>query len=97
MKYRILLVFKITHTVQRDEYAICWLICLISTGWETKVVENLFLCYTLDRPGKKIFDEMFSIPHLYNSACSHAANPILIRPILMSIIFHHYKKTHGTV
>jgi hypothetical protein len=35
---------------------------------------------------------MFSIAHLYNSACSYAANPIRIQPIFMSIIFHHYKQ-----
>jgi hypothetical protein len=35
---------------------------------------------------------MFSISHLYNSACSYDANPIRIRPISMSIVLHHYKK-----
>ena len=34
---------------------------------------------------------MFSIATLYNSACSHASNPIRIHPIMMSIILHHYK------
>jgi hypothetical protein len=34
---------------------------------------------------------MFSIANLYNSACSNAANPIRIHPIMMSIILHHYK------
>ena len=37
-------------------------------------------------------DKMFFIAHLYNSACSYAANPIRIHPIFMSIIFHHYKQ-----
>jgi hypothetical protein len=46
----------------------------------------------LDKSDRRIFDEMFSISHLYNSACSYAANPVRIRPILMTIIFHHYKK-----
>jgi hypothetical protein len=46
----------------------------------------------LDKSDKKIFDEIFSIAHLYNSACSYAANPIRINPIFMSIIFHHYKQ-----
>ena len=46
----------------------------------------------VDKSDRRIFDEMFSISHLYNSACSCAANPIRIRPIFMSIIFHHYKK-----
>ncbi|HET9806442.1 MAG TPA: hypothetical protein VFP49_06020 [Nitrososphaeraceae archaeon] len=40
---------------------------------------------------KKAFDDMFSISRLYNSACSYAANPIRIHPIMMSIVLHHYK------
>jgi len=54
---------------------------------EWKVFRN-----ALDKPDRRIFDQMFSISQLYNSACSYAANPIRVRPILMSIIFHHYKK-----
>jgi hypothetical protein len=47
---------------------------------------------SLSKSDRKVFDEMFSIAHLYNSACSYAANPIRINPIFMSIIFHHYKQ-----
>jgi hypothetical protein len=54
---------------------------------EWKVFRN-----ALDKSDRRIFDEMFSNSHLYNSACSYAANPIGIRPIFMSIIFHHYKE-----
>jgi len=54
---------------------------------EWKVFRN-----ALDKSDRKLFDEMFSVSHLYNSTCSCAANPIRIRPIFMSIIFHHYKK-----
>jgi hypothetical protein len=54
---------------------------------EWKVFRNV-----LDKSDRRIFDEMFSISHLYNSACSYAANPIRTRPITMSIIFHNYKK-----
>ena len=46
----------------------------------------------LDKKDRKMFDQMFSIAHLYNSACSYAAKPIRIHPIFMSIIFHHYKQ-----
>jgi hypothetical protein len=46
----------------------------------------------LDKSDRKVFDRMFSIGHLYNSACSYSANPIRIQPIFMSIIFHHYKQ-----
>ena len=44
----------------------------------------------LDKSDKKLFDRMYSTCHLYNSACMYAANPIMIKPIFMSIIFHHY-------
>jgi len=54
---------------------------------EWKVFRN-----ALDKSDRRIFDQMFSISHLYNSTCSYAANPIRVRPIFMSIIFHHYKK-----
>jgi hypothetical protein len=46
----------------------------------------------LDKKDRKVFDDMFSICHLYTSACSFVAKPIRIQPIFMSIIFHHYKK-----
>jgi hypothetical protein len=54
---------------------------------EWKVFRN-----ALDKSDRKIFDEMFSFSHLYNSVCSYAANPIRIRPIFMSIILHHYQQ-----
>lgn len=47
---------------------------------------------SLDKSERRIFDEMFSIAHMYNSACSYSANPIRIHPIFLPIIFHHYKK-----
>ena len=47
---------------------------------------------SLDKSDRKIFDEMFSIAHLYNSASSYAVKPIRIQPIFMSIIFHQYKQ-----
>ena len=45
----------------------------------------------LGRSDRKLFDRMFSIERLYNSACSYAASPIRIQPIFLSIIFDHYK------
>src|SRR5918911_5128607 len=45
----------------------------------------------LDKQDRKIFDSMFSIGRLYNSASSYGAKPIRIQPIFISIIFHHYK------
>jgi hypothetical protein len=45
----------------------------------------------LNKNDRKIFDNLFNIATLYNSASSYAAVPIRIHPIMMSIIFHHYK------
>jgi hypothetical protein len=47
---------------------------------------------SLDKSDRKIFDEIFSIARLYNSASSYAAKSIRTQPIFMSIIFHHYKQ-----
>ena len=46
----------------------------------------------LGKKDKKIYDEMMSYPKLYNSAGSNACRPELIHPILISIIFEHYKQ-----
>jgi len=46
----------------------------------------------LDRQDRKKFDEMLSIPRLYNAAGTMACRPVLINVILMSIIFEHYKQ-----
>ena len=46
----------------------------------------------LDKKDRKMFDQMFSYSKLYNSAGSNASRPQLIHPILMSIIFEHYKQ-----
>lgn len=46
----------------------------------------------LDKSERKSFDEMFSYSRLYNLAGSNACRPILIHPILMSILLEHYKK-----
>jgi hypothetical protein len=42
---------------------------------------------TLDKKDRKLFADMFSIPHLYNSACSFAAKPITINPISSLLYF----------
>jgi len=43
---------------------------------------------------KKLFDEMLDYSRLYNSAGSNASRPVLIHPILISVIFEHYKQLH---
>ena len=40
---------------------------------------------------KKLFTHMFSISNLYNAASSNSIIPIRIYPILMSIVFNHFK------
>ena len=40
---------------------------------------------SLDQSDRKIFEQMFSVAHLYNSASSNTAKPIRIQPI-----FHVY-------
>jgi hypothetical protein len=42
-----------------------------------------------------MFDEMFSYSRLYNAAGVVACKPVLLHPILMSIIFEHYKQLKG--
>ena len=40
----------------------------------------------------KIFDEMFSLTRLYNTASYQCVRPVRKQAILMSIVFHNYKK-----
>jgi hypothetical protein len=46
----------------------------------------------LDKSERKDFDEMMSYSRLHNTSGVMACKPILIQPILMSIIFEHYKQ-----
>ncbi len=46
----------------------------------------------LDKDDRRLFDQMFSYSRLYNSACSNACRPVIVHPILLSIIFEHYKQ-----
>jgi hypothetical protein len=46
----------------------------------------------LDKSERKVFDEMVSYSRLYNVAGVGACKPVLLHPILMSIIFEHYKQ-----
>jgi len=39
-----------------------------------------------------MFDEMMSYSRLYNTAGVGACKPVLLQPIIMSIIFEHYKQ-----
>ena len=46
----------------------------------------------LDKEDRRIFDDMFDISILYNSASVYSAKYVRIHPIFMSVIFHHYKQ-----
>lgn len=46
----------------------------------------------LDKSEKKQFDEMWDIPRLYISACSNSCQLVPLQPIVISILFHHYKE-----
>jgi hypothetical protein len=46
----------------------------------------------LDKKEKKEFDEMWDIPRLYVSACSNSCQLVPLQPIVISILFHHYKE-----
>jgi hypothetical protein len=46
----------------------------------------------LDKQDRKVFNEMLSIPRLYNAAGTMVCRPVLTHVILMSIIFEHYKR-----
>jgi hypothetical protein len=46
----------------------------------------------LSKSDRKKFDEMFDIPRFYISACSYSVQYVRLHPILLSILFHHYKE-----
>ena len=46
----------------------------------------------LDKSERKEFDQMWDIPKLYISACSNSVQLVPLHPIIISILFHHYKE-----
>jgi hypothetical protein len=46
----------------------------------------------LDKSERKTLDEMMSISIVYNVAGVGSCKPVLLHPIVMSIIFDHYKQ-----
>ena len=46
----------------------------------------------LDKSERKVFDEMMDNTRLYNVAGVGTCKPVVLLPILMSIIFEHYKQ-----
>ena len=51
----------------------------------------------LDKSERKMFDEMMSYSRLYNTSGVMVCKPVLLHPILMSIIFEHYKQLNKIV
>jgi hypothetical protein len=41
---------------------------------------------------RKEFDDIFDIPRLYINACSNSVQLIALHPIMISVVFHHYKQ-----
>ena len=52
---------------------------------------NLFR-QELDKSERKMFDEMMTYSRMHNAAGVMACKPVLLQPIIMSIIFEHYKQ-----
>jgi hypothetical protein len=46
----------------------------------------------LDKKDRKEFDDMWELPKFYISACSNSVQLGALHPIIISILFHHYKE-----
>ncbi len=46
----------------------------------------------LNKSERKMFDDMWDIPRLYTLACSNSCQLVPLHPIIISILFHHYKE-----
>ncbi len=46
----------------------------------------------LGKKDTKESDEMWDIPKLYISVCSNSVQLVPLQPIVISILFHHYKE-----
>jgi hypothetical protein len=46
----------------------------------------------LDKGERKMFDQMYEYFNSHSAACGNACKPVVIHPILMSILFQHYKQ-----
>jgi hypothetical protein len=51
----------------------------------------------LGKKEKISFDQMFAAARLYISACMMCCRPIRLQPIMMAIIFHHFKQISGLI
>ena len=62
----------------------------IASEWERRKWK--ILRDQLDKSERKTFDEMVSYSRLYNVAGVGSCKPVPLHPIVMSIIFDHYKQ-----
>jgi hypothetical protein len=51
----------------------------------------------VNKKERKEFDEMWDIPRLYISVCSSSVRLVPLHPVVISILFHHYKELKGFV
>jgi len=52
---------------------------------------------SLDSKSKASFDRIFVISRFYISACMLSCRPVRIQPIIMAIIFHHWKQLDSII
>ena len=57
---------------------------------EKERVETISQC--CDKKGRKGFDEVWDIPKPYISACCNSVQLVTLQPIIISILYHHYKE-----
>lgn len=51
----------------------------------------------LDAKSKAAFDRLFVIARFYISACMMSCRPVRIYPIMMVMVFYHYKQLRAIV
>jgi hypothetical protein len=82
-------------SVSRGDFKVKWVGLYRHLGlrlqWRKKRNGTHFVMRWINQ--KELFDDMlFDIPRLYISACSNSVQLVPFHPILMSILFHHYKE-----
>jgi Na+/alanine symporter len=55
-------------------------------------MKDLILIRVIVMRARKEFDEMWDIAKLYVTACPNSVQLVPLHPIIISILFHHYKE-----
>jgi hypothetical protein len=50
-----------------------------------------------DKGDKKSFNRLFTIPKLYSHSLSNLSRPLIMEPIIMSVLFHNFKEVSKIV